>query len=58
MADNDKTMNLPDNMNLPADAKPLSAARLNNVRFSTKHTVLTPETIAKLSRQNAAKPQS
>lgn len=55
MADDDKNMSIP--RNLPADAKPLSAAQLNNVRFSTKHTVLTPETIAKLSRQAVPKQQ-
>lgn len=39
----------------PQGAHPLSAAELNNVRFSTKHTVLTPEVVARLSAKQSAK---
>lgn len=30
------------------DAKELSPAELNNIRFSTKHTVLTPELLEQM----------
>lgn len=43
------------------DAKELRPAELNNIRFSTKHTVLTPELLEKMSAQttkDAPTPQS
>lgn len=46
----------PKHLVMPAlsDAVELRPAELNNIRFSAKHTVLTPELLEQMSRQKAA----
>ena len=45
--DKSETVGIP----IPAGARPLTAAQLNNIRFSVKRTILTPELIARLSQK-------
>lgn len=48
----------PKHLVMPAlsDAVELRPMELNNIRFSAKHTVLTPELLEQMSKQNADDP--